>query len=169
MNEKCTGIINYLNDLHFLPALWCSSPKLLVILSNVTFIPGCYLTEGETITSSISILPFFFTHSTPILFGASNGAVPLLLGLTNETCRSYHVEVSGETLWRERINLTRRAVLSLSPCLTDMIAGVLPAILWPWNHGIHLLRIPKYTEEAWFPPWWLYTRTSLHSLDKHLF
>lgn len=112
--------------------------------------------------------PILFNSQYPNFIWGSNGPVPLLLELTNETWRSQHVEASGETLWRERTDLTRRTVLSLSPCLTDIIAGVLLAILWPWSHGIHLLRTPKYTEEAWFPPWWLYIRTSLLSLDRHL-
>lgn len=129
-----------------------------------TLLPACG--RDSYLIHIHSPLPFHSQY--PNFIWGSNGPFPLLLELASETCRCHRVEASGETLWRERTDLTGRTAPSLSPCLTDIIAGVLPSTLWLLSHGIHLLRTPKYTEEDWFLPWWLYTRTSLLSLDRHL-
>lgn len=113
------------NDFHFLPALGCSSPKPLVILSNVTFIPWCYLLVGETITYLTHIhSPLLFQSQYPnFIWGkqwaSSSASRADQWDMQKLSCGSFW----GNSLKIK--NLTRRAVPSLSPCLTDMIAGIL--------------------------------------------
>ena len=79
------------------------------------------------------------------------------------------MEASGKVFWRERTDSTRKAAAFLSPsCLTDRIARVPAAILWPWSYGengIHLLN--TNTEEAWFPDDFI-PGLACPPLDRHL-